>query len=273
MSRPQVRAAGFTLIEILAAVVLTGIVISTAVAFQINLSNAAERATGKTREGRQAAAILDRIARDLEGSFLLVKPPEMDPLEHPWLFLGEDRRGGSGADRLKFVTFSHLPRGNGHVSDLAVVAYILEPGPGDTQELYRWTSPQLPEGQDTSFPAPGDEDVHLLADNVTDFHVRFMGEDGEWTDEWNSTTLVESSQLPLAVELHVALLSDGVGVSDDFDVEDRPGYTRRVVLPVRPIDLRAMLESEDGLGRGGSGDRDGDDDDQDDDFDDDGSPG
>ncbi|MCZ6462915.1 MAG: hypothetical protein O7A09_01150, partial [Proteobacteria bacterium] len=86
---------------------------------------------------------------------------------------------------------------------------------------------------------------------------------------------VESSQLPLAVELHVALLSDRVGGSDDFDVEDRPGYTRRVVLPVRPIDLRAMLESEDGLGRGGSGDGDGDDDDQedDDDFDEDGSPG
>ena len=81
--------AAFTLIEMLASIFLTSIVISVAVGFYINLSRATEAATLRLRESRHAATILDRVARDLQSALLLVKPADMDPLEHPWIFLAE----------------------------------------------------------------------------------------------------------------------------------------------------------------------------------------
>ena len=107
MNRPAQSTSGFTLIEVLAAVLLTSIVIGVAVALYINLSNATNTAAERTREIRHAVAILDRIARDLEGAYLLEKAPEVDPLEHPWVFVAEGRHSAEGADLLKFVTRNH----------------------------------------------------------------------------------------------------------------------------------------------------------------------
>ena len=76
-------AAGFTLIEVLAAVFLTSIVIAVALSFFVSLSRSTEAATNRTRDGRRALAVIDRVARDLEGAYLLVKPAGIDPLEHP----------------------------------------------------------------------------------------------------------------------------------------------------------------------------------------------
>jgi type II secretion system protein J len=251
-----VRArAGFTLIEVLAAVLLTAIVVTAAVAFFINLSDAATRATDKTRDGRHGAAILDRVSRDLEGAFFLVKPADMDPLEHPWLFYAEDRLGMDGSDRLKFITTSHEPRESEvHTSDLAQVVYMLEAAPdGESYQLLRWSSPRLPEGLDRSFPDPQDERVQLVAEGVLSFRTRFLDAQGEWRNDWDSSTVAESSQLPMAVEVHVALLDPDAPVDA---LDEPPGLTRRVVLPVRPLDLQAMIAAADGTA--GTGDEQGD---------------
>ena len=239
MSAPSTRRrSGFTLIELLAVVFLMTLVLSVAVDFYLDLSRASNDAAAQTRESRRAVSLLDRVARDLEGAVLLVKPEATDPLAHPWLFLAESHQGELGADRIKFLTRSHRPRSSqARQADLTQVAYVLHRDESDEFELLRWSLPRLPEGLDRSFPREGSEGTLVLATGLRDFGIRLLGEGGEWTDRWDSSTLVDSSELPLAAEISVEIAG-----GDDADPEAAPGrYSRRVLLPLRPLDLDALL--------------------------------
>ena len=253
------RRSGFTLFEVLGVVFVTALVLGFATDYYIDLSRATHRAAENTRDIRHATALLDRIARDFEGTLLIVKPAELDPLAHPWLFFAESQYGESGADHIKFVTTNFQPRrSQEHESDLTLVAFTLRQSEDDDSfELFRWTAPQLPESLDRSFPSEDDEASVLLAEGLADFGVMFYGQDGEEADSWDSTTLVESSSLPASVEISVAIADPEAG----FDADEAVRYRRRVLLLLRPLDLEQLIdlagadagedESDDEEGEGG----------------------
>jgi len=235
---------GFTLLEVLGVVLLTALVFTAAVNFYRDLSRKSTHAVELTRDVRFASAILDRVARDLEGTVLVTKPEEKDPLEHPWLFLAEARNEASGADHLKFMTRSHLPRtGFQHEGDFEVVAYMLQEDGEGGLELLRWSSPQLPDGLDRSFPSGPGGGALVLARGIERFGVRFLTDTGEWKSSWDSSTVADSSKLPLAAEISVSLL-DEQAQSQNLGREPAPSYVRRVLLPLRPLDLDKMLHPE-----------------------------
>ena len=68
------RAAGFTLIEVLAVLFLTALVVGVALDFYVDLSNQSAHAAEVTRDIRRATSLMDRIARDLERAMMVVKP-------------------------------------------------------------------------------------------------------------------------------------------------------------------------------------------------------
>jgi type II secretory pathway component PulJ len=235
------------LIEVLAAVFLTSLVLGLAIGSYVYLSDATEAAQERTRDGRHALAILDRVARDLQGAYLLAKPPELDPLFHPWIFLAESDTPSEGADRLKFVTRNHRPRNPvGHGSDLAVVSYVVEPGERDRFVLTRSVSPGLPEELDREFHAGDDERAMIVADRIAWFGVRFLNDEQQWVDEWDSSLIEQSSTLPLAAEIEVAL-APPIEHEEDLEQLDLPDpeqlerFARRVLLPLRPVDLEFMM--------------------------------
>lgn len=242
---PRPRQAGFTLIEILAVVFLTSIVLTVAVGFYVNLSRASQAANDHVRAGRHAVAVLDRVARDLEAARLVVKPGEVDPIEFPWLFYAERRGAGPGADALKFTMRGNRPAGSvAHESDLAVVAYVTRETP-DGLELWRWSSPRLPERRDRDLPRPEDDGTVLLAEGLAGFGVRWLDEDGQWSEAWDSSLLDRSSQLPVAAEITVAVPAERPATArDDLLPGEAPQeiHRRQVLLPVRPIDLVALLQ-------------------------------
>jgi type II secretory pathway component PulJ len=236
------RSEGFTLLEVLAVVLLTGLVLGIALDFYVNLSRASQRATEHMRDIRRATAVLDRVARDLEGAMLITKPPEVDPLSHPWVFLAESQYADEGSDFVKFVTRSHRPASNEvHESDLAMVSYTVRRDEEQRLEILRTATPRMPESLDRDFPRHEFDDLTpLLADRVASFGMRFLDEAGEWTDTWDSSLLVESGEMPRAVEIHVAMALDD---SDSFDAEPVV-YKRRVLLPVRPRTLEELFDPE-----------------------------
>ncbi|MBW2315933.1 MAG: prepilin-type N-terminal cleavage/methylation domain-containing protein [Deltaproteobacteria bacterium] len=230
---------GFTLIEMMAVMVLVVAVTGVALNGYIGLSSQSLAAADLTRGARRATAVLDRVARDLEAARLVVKPAEMDPLEHPWVFLAEARGGSDGADRLKFVALGQMPIASSvAASDLAQVAWLTQTTADGTRELLRWSHPRLPEGLDRRFPRADDPGVFLVADGVEEFGVRFLDAEGRWTSRWDSSALVQSSQLPLVAEISVTMAPENSG--------DEPAgpFTRRVVLPMLPIDLAGRLGGE-----------------------------
>ena len=256
------RRRGFTLIEMMAVVLLTAIVLSAAVSFYIDLATASRAATQRVRGDRRAVALLDRISRDLQGTILLKKPAETDPLAWPWLFLADSPSGELGAQRIKFDSRGRLPRASGaHESDFEVVSYGLRAREDVGFDLVRWTSPRLPEGLDRTFPAADDPGALVLAEGVAAFGVRLLGEKGEWVNAWDSSTVVDSAELPLAVEVSIALVpedDEGAFVVDETGAEPPPEVlSRQVLLPVRPLESEKLFAKK------------GDDQDDDDDDDDD----
>ena len=239
---------GFTLIEILAVLVLVVAVTGVALNGYLDLSSHSLIAADRTRGTRRATAILDRVARDLEAARLMKKPPAMDPLQHPWIFLAEARGGHAGADRLKFVTLGRSPvSGAAPASDLAQVAWLTRPAADGSRDLLRWSYPRLSDGLDRRFPRDDDPGVFLAAEGVAEFGVRFEDASGDWSDRWDSSSLVQSSQLPEVAEISVSLAPEHAG-----DPTIGP-FTRRVVLPMRALDLAARLG-----GSGSDGDAEGD---------------
>ena len=231
------RGAGFTLIEVLAVVLLTGLVMGIALDFYVDLSRASNRAANHTRGVRRATAILDRMARDFESTVLVRKPDAVDPLAHPWVFVAESEHSSTGADHIKFVTRNLRSRSTAsHESDLAVVSYTVRRIDDDQLELLRWSSPQLPEGLDRDFPYDSEDGSALLADGIAVFGVTLVDEAGGRSDRWDSSQLVESSELPIAVEIEVAMATD--------DGSEPVPYRRHVLLPVRPLDLVALLDPQ-----------------------------
>jgi type II secretion system protein J len=248
------RRAGFTLLEVLAVVLLMSLVLGVALDFFVDLSNASTHATSRTRELRHGVAVLDRVALDFERVLMEKMPSGGDALFHPWVFVAESRNSELGADRVKFI-MRNAPTGpqDRPAADVVQVAYLLQRGEdGENFELRRWSAPHLPEGGGREFP-PFD-DALLLADGIAGFGVRFLDEaTGEWKHEWDSTQLLESSELPAAVQIEVALAPHSDGAEPLV-------LTRQVLLPLRPLDMEALLDPElyGGGGAFGSGDGDGD---------------
>lgn len=232
------RRSGFTLIEMLAVVVVMALVLIGATTMYRDLLANSTTAADRTTLTRRAVLLLDRIARDLGGAVLIQRPEGLDPLAHPWLFLAESRAGSEGATRLKFDTRAGQPDGP-HASDLAVVAYWVEAGEADDLVLLRWSSASLPESLDRSFPRSDADGVQVVADGIASFGVKFTDEEGGEASAWDSSTLAKSSQLPLAAEVRLALVD-----ATRPDEEPRV-YARRVLLPLRPLDLAKALSGDD----------------------------
>jgi prepilin-type N-terminal cleavage/methylation domain-containing protein len=243
----RARAAdwrGFTLIEVMAVMLLTGLVLTGVFRFYADLAEASRAASERLRTDRRAAAVVDRIARDLESAVLEKRPAEQDPLGWPWLFLAEDATRELGAQRLKFVSRGRLPRASAlRESDLEVVAYFLAPREDGAFDLVRSSHPRLPESLDRSFPRADDPGSAVLSEGVAAFGVRLLSDQGAWLGEWDSSQLVESSELPLAAEIAVALLPGAEDAPLDAEVEEPELFVRRVLLPLRPLDVAKALES------------------------------
>ena len=159
---------------------------------------------------------------------------------HPWIFLAEAGGPPLGAERLKFVTRSHDPRRSAvPESDLAVVTYTLRRGEEGGLELWRSETPGLPEGLDRSFPAPGSPRDILFAEGVAAFGVSFRDEQLQLKTSWDSSLLVEESELPTVVEIQLAMTEPG----EPLAPEELVIQHRAVRMPLRPLDLQAMFEA------------------------------
>jgi general secretion pathway protein J len=241
-------ARGFTLIEMMFVVLVTAIVLTLMINIYLDLTNQTQAALASTRDLRRAATVLDRIGRDLEAATLVKKPDALDPLEHPWLFLAEGR-GSAGADRVRFQARNHRPRlGAGHESDLVEIAYWLSPAEeGEGFELLRFVSARPPVPPlARNFPRRDDPGVELLASHVAFFAVRLQDADGVWQGAWDSWSPAQSSLLPIAAEIQIALLPEEPPVDETVPQEEPELFTRPVVLALDPLDLEKALTGEAG---------------------------
>ena len=236
--------SGFTLIEVLGAVFLTSVVLAVAVSLQVNLSEQSERAIEVMRVDLRASAVLDRVARDVSGASLLVRPSEeIDPNLHPWFFTASSRNAFGGSDALKFISRNQRPSvSSSHISELAQIAYFTTTEEDGSVTLWRWFSPNLPPDYQSGFPGPDDPNSFNVAEDLGSVSFRFRSEEGDWVDEWDSKQLIQSDQLPTVVEIKVE-----PELRDPDETEfalDPQTYVRQVILQQRPLNLTEMVEEK-----------------------------
>ena len=205
------RAAGFTLIEVLAVVLLTGIVLGVALDFYLDLSRASNRAADNTRETRRTAAVLDRMARDLENTVFLKKPDALDPLAHPWIFLAEEAAPELGAERLKFVTRGHDPRAQrgARVGSRGRDLHAAPRRGRRASSCGARRPPGSPRASTASFPARGSPGDVAARRGRRRLRRRLPRRRAPAQDQLGLLQLVEESELPAAVEIQLAMTEPG----------------------------------------------------------------
>jgi prepilin-type N-terminal cleavage/methylation domain-containing protein len=240
---PQSR--GFTLMEVMAAIFLTSIVITFAVSFYIDIAKSSQRAIVVTRTNLRATGVLDKLSRDLSNTALVVKAEDDDPLGHPWFFMAESRQAFDGSDLIKFNTRSKRPgEGTYHDSDLVQVSYQTATEDDGSLTLYRWSSPGAVLGSDMDFPSIDDEHSYVVAEGLGSFSMRFLSAEGEWLPDWDSTQIEEPRQIPQAIEIVVSMWKEQ-DPTDEWEEEDQRQFVKQIVLHQEPLDLNKMVLDRD----------------------------
>jgi len=215
-------ARGFTLLEILVAIFIFAIVMTTIYA----AFNAAVSRNEAIEQGRglysMARICLDRMTRDLSAIYVEMppqyEPPDFDDDPDPYRFEGiEEIVGSEDFSRLRFAADAHLPMGGEGASGLAEIVYYVDraedaatggtgmEGPGGGYVLRRsdtafpYDLEELPEAK---LPAP------ILCKGVSEFTLTYYDASGETVTTWDSEADIGDYATPRAVGIELEI-SDG----------------------------------------------------------------
>ncbi|MDP3940347.1 MAG: type II secretion system protein GspJ [Deltaproteobacteria bacterium] len=211
---------GFTLIEVMIAIVITSIVLGMVYSSFQAVMDTRERVSASTNSNMTARLVLSRLSREIESAYIVQRPENAPPESRYTFFDGsEDTVDGHPAAKLSFTTFAHTKRAlDADESDQSVIAYECEMRPTDNGEgqqlaLIRREWRRVAPPGETQFydPVPVS-----LAEGIEGFKLRFMEpEGGDWTELWNSEDIRTLDALPSAVEITLSL-DDGRGIVRDY---------------------------------------------------------
>jgi general secretion pathway protein J len=212
--RPQVDglADGFTLMEILVAVFILGIVMTTVMAsFSMVFSTTAamEEAGAAFEMGKNC---LNRITTDLESIIIaerpFYKPPKTDGPFDPYRLQGTNESiGGTGFAKLRLASRAHVPLGaSPRREGFAEIVYYVQARTDGSFQLKR---------ADNLYPYPRFEERSsdpVLCENVKSLAFLYYAEDGAESEAWDSESEKFANATPamVAVRLEIAAGDDVV---------------------------------------------------------------
>ncbi len=205
--RPQ--ADGFTLLEILVAIFILGIVVTTVMAsFSMVFSTIApmEDAGAAFEMGKNC---LNRITTDLENITIaerpFYKPPAIDGPPDPYRVQGTNESvGGTQFAKLQLASRAHVPLGGSPREGIAEIIYYVQARPDGSFQLKR---------ADHLYPYPRFEERSsdpVLCENVKSLAFLYYAEDGADSETWDSESEIFANATPsmVAVRLEIAAGED-----------------------------------------------------------------
>ena len=212
---------GFTLVEILIAIFIFSIVVTTAFASYRSILSSVDIVYKDTAYLEMAKDGLNRMMLDLQSVYITsqsnYKPPELDTTSDPYRIVGDTVFEGSEAfSRLRFTSLAHLPmEGETNTGIAQIVYYVHLSNNGDyvlrrSDHLYPYP-PHEPTGTDP-----------ILCRYVRSLSFRYVGPDDEEIERWDSDDSEFSYATPRAVVIEIEL---GEGSSNQH-------LETRVTLPL-----------------------------------------
>jgi type II secretion system protein J len=213
---------GFTLLEILIAMVILAIVMVTVYAAFTSNVEAIHRARQQTQIFQMARIALDRMTKDLESAY--IAPYQSNEKRRLGMIGTNQEIKGKPADRLDFTTLSHLtPHENALRTDLCEVGYRLEEDPEQGGFiLYRRDDGSL----DDDLASGGVS--HELARGVVGFNILYQDAQGKEFDDWRAAEGTPATELPSLILVRL-LIKDRQGREELFTIGVHPVLAGRQV--------------------------------------------
>jgi general secretion pathway protein J len=220
------RARGFTLLEVLIAVAVLGLIggltwksFDGAYMVKARVEQAEER-------DQMVRGALTRLAREVSMTFLSEHYDRKRYRERPTLFRLKD--GRREAD-LIFTSFAHERlHADAKESDQALFEYSVGPDPrdGSKRDLFRRVKPLLDED-----PERGG-DKAMVAEGVVGFSIEaWEPKDREWRAEWNSNGADRTGGLLVPPRVRLSL------TVRDEDGKDKTYTTQAKIFLTQPLDF------------------------------------
>jgi len=208
------NARGFTLLEILVAIFIFAVVMTTIYASfnaVISKNEAINQGRGVYEMSRNC---LDRMTSDLSAVYVerppQYAPPDFDDTDSPYRFAGsEEVVGSENFSRLRFAANAHLPMGGDTTTGLAEIVYYVDKVDAlDSGFVLRRADTIYPYGEAdyADYDEPGSDPV--LCQGVQSFTLSYHDADGETRPEWNSEDSRGRYATPRAVSINLKV-SDG----------------------------------------------------------------
>jgi len=190
MINQYAKSTGFTLLEILIAMFIFSVVISTI----FGTFNAIISKTDAIKNGMGdyeiARTCLNRIYGDLTAIYISTRPiykkPGFDDPPDPYRFEGtEDFVGSKNFSQLRFSSTDHLPMGGSIENGIAeIVYYVEEVGYPDSSYILKRSDTIYTYDKDYEFEKKDSDPV--LCEGVEEFSLVYFDQEGNEFETWDS---------------------------------------------------------------------------------------
>ena len=175
------KARGFTLLEILVAIAILALVVSSLYGAYSGTLDTTQMVEGMRDVDQVARLALMQMVDDFES--LYYQKAQGKDTESPYTFGGLGETEGEGGEIVAFATTSHLDFDMTFPSQrINRVSYIMEKQP-DNEKLYRLVRKEIPFAD---LPGKGQEILVEIADGVESLSLTYFNADGQEFPQWDS---------------------------------------------------------------------------------------
>ena len=216
---------GFTLLEIMIAIFIFAVVITTIFTSYSTVSSGNQIIDQKTASYEMATNCLNRMIMDLKSIHLTLLPEYSPPAlgESPELYriVGEttDVRGAD-FPKLRFTSLSHISFGEKEKSGIAEIVYYVQAAEDGNYVLKR-ADKLYPYGEFEE--KPGDP---VLCRDLKSLTFKYYDDDGTEYDRWNSDSEDFGYSTPRAIDIRIEL-AEGSGSLTIDTMVDLPVYREK----------------------------------------------
>lgn len=208
---PMNADAGFTLLEILLAITIFGIVMAMVLGAYHTVLSTAEAVRDGSGSYEVAKTCMNRMMTDLQAIRISMVPeytkPGLTDPPNPYRIVGDTSYAGDGVfSRLRFTSYEHLPFENDSKEGVAEIVYYVQEAEDDRHVLRRADHlyPYEEFEEDPSDPA--------LCDNVKSLAFVFYDHEGTEYEKWDSEDEEFEHATPAAIKIKLEIGDDSSSI-------------------------------------------------------------
>jgi general secretion pathway protein J len=210
-------ARGFTLMEILLAFLILGIVLTTILASFNAVFSTTDTLKNSSRYYDMAKNCLNRMTLDLGALYItrppLYKPPDFDDPPDPYRIVGSNSDvGGTSFADIRFASNAHIPLNKSTKRGVAEIVYYVKVRDEGQPELRR---------ADHLFPYPPFEENNgdpILSEHVKSLAFKYYDSEGTEYEEWNSDSDEYGYATPTAIGIQLEIGDESVSYNFETTV-------------------------------------------------------